>query len=137
MNYRLMTHEDYNAVFEFWQDIEGISLSDSDTNYNTQSFLLQNDGLCFMCEENGEIIGTILCGNDGRRGYIHHLAVKFEYRNQGIGTILIDLSLSALSAIGIKKCHLFVLQKNGSAKAFYENIGWTKRDDIVLFSKDI
>ena len=86
----------------------------------------------------GEIIvGTILAGHDGRRGYIHHTCVLPEYRGQGIGELLVKSSLIALKAEGIEKCHLFVFKDNELGRGFWSKLDWKKRDDLLIYSKDI
>ena len=89
--YRQATINDYDQMYNLWKNIEGIGLSDSDTKENIEKFLNKNQGLNYICEEEGKIIGTILCGEDGRRGYLYHLAVDKDYRRKGIGTKLVNL----------------------------------------------
>jgi ribosomal protein S18 acetylase RimI-like enzyme len=100
-------------------------------------FLERNPGLSFVCEVEGTLIGTILCGHDGRRGYIYHLAVDDTWRKQGIGSLLTQRSLDALRSCGIVKCHLFVYRNNTEAELFYDRKGWQKRTTLDVFSKDI
>jgi ribosomal protein S18 acetylase RimI-like enzyme len=85
----------------------------------------------------GEIIGTILCGHDGRRGYIHHLAVDQRYRRQSIGRKLVSRALEVLRAQGIRKCHLFVFTENINAMEFWRTLGFTDRIELSMMSKVI
>ena len=93
--------------------------------------------MSFVASENNIIVGSILCGHDGRRGYINHLAVRPEYRRKGLGQKLVEKSLSVLQAVGIQKCHLFIFNNNTDGIRFWNKIGWTQRFDISLISKVI
>ena len=115
----------------------GIGLSDADSRGSIKAYLERNPGMSFVASENGNIVGAILCGHDGRRGYIHHLAVRAEYRRQGLGHKLVEKSLSVLQAAGIQKCHIFIFNNNTSGIEFWKDIGWTHRSDISVISKTI
>ncbi|MDY6895218.1 MAG: GNAT family N-acetyltransferase [Thermotogota bacterium] len=129
--------EDYEQMYRLWQATEGMGLSESDTKENIERFLNKNSGLNYVCEDNGKIIGTILCGEDGRRGYLYHLAVDKKYRRNGIGENLVNLVLNSLKEKSIIKCHLFVYYENEIGKTFWEKTGWYKRDELLIYSKDI
>ena len=135
--FREMQKGDYRQILILWQRTSGLGLSDADSQEGICSFLDRNPGFSFVCEENGLILGTILCGHDGRRGYLYHLAVDEAYRKQGIGLTLTDMSLHALRQCGIAKCHLFVYRDNYSAELFYEKNRWQKRTTLDIFSKDL
>lgn len=132
-----MESNDYQEMLELWKQGEGIGLSNADSEGNISRFLERNPMLSFVATDNGKIIGTILCGQDGRRGYIYHLYVVDSYRNKGLGGRLINISLKGLKEQGIDKCHLFVLEKNKLGKDFWIGSGWTLREDIVVMSTDI
>jgi N-acetylglutamate synthase len=134
---RDMTISDYDQVLALWKRTSGLGLSGVDSREGIRTFLQRNPGLCFVCEEEGRILGTILCGHDGRRGYIYHLAVDEIYRKKGIGRQLTELSLDALRLLGIVKCHLFVYRDNTEAELFYDRMGWQKRTTLDIFSKDV
>ena len=134
---REMTISDFDQVLSLWQRTSGLGLSGVDTHEGILKFLKRNPGLSFLCEEKGTLIGTILCGHDGRRGYIYHLAVDEAYRKHGIGRQLTEQSLIALRHEGIAKCHLFVYRDNKTAEHFYDRMGWQKRTTLDIFSKDI
>jgi ribosomal protein S18 acetylase RimI-like enzyme len=91
--------------------------------------------MSFVAELDGRLTGAALSGHDGRRGYIHHLAVHPDYRRQGIGEELIKHCLAALAADGIQKCHLYVFTKNQGGICFWEDTGWTRRDDLLMMSQ--
>lgn len=132
-----MTIDDYSRILALWQKTPGLGLSEADSREGILAFLERNPGLCFVCEEGERLIGTILCGHDGRRGYIYHLAVDETYRKRGIGRQLTQQSLDALRLRGIAKCHLFVYRDNNEAEQFYNGFGWQKRTTLDIFSKDI
>jgi putative acetyltransferase len=132
---REMKAGDYQEVFDLWQDGEGIGLSNADSEAKIHRFLERNPSLSFVAVHNGKIVGTILCGHDGRRGYIYHLFVADRHRNKGLGKRLVDKSLERLKAEGIDKCHLFVFTRNELGRNFWLNSGWTLREDLVVMSK--
>jgi N-acetylglutamate synthase len=134
---REMNIGDYEQVIAFWKKNPGIGLSDADSKRNINLFLERNPGLSFVFEINKRIIGTVLCGHDGRRGYIYHLAIDQESRRQGIGRALITHSLNELHRRHISKCHLFLYNDNEDAKQFYERIGWKKRSELMIYSKNL
>ena len=127
----------YEEVLSLWNECDGIGLSDADSRGSIKAYLERNPGMSFVANANDNIVGAILCGHDGRRGYIHHLAVRYAYRRQGIGRKLVEKSLSVLQAIGIQKCHLFIFNNNVGGIEFWENIGWTHRKELNLMSKNI
>lgn len=129
--------DDYEEIYRLWSRTPGMGLNESDSAINIAGFLLRNKGFSLCCRDNGRIVGTILCGHDGRRGYIYHTAVDEAYRGHGIGRALVSGSLEKLKAIGIAKCHLFVFADNEPGNAFWNRTGWIKRQDILVYSKNL
>lgn len=134
---REMTINDYDYVVELWNKIEGIGLSEADSKENISKYLDRNNGLSFVAEKDNKILGAVLCGHDGRRGFIHHLAVYKEYRMNGLGKSLIMGCENKLRQEGINKCHLFVFKDNENGSKFWSEIGWQKRDDLNIMSQTI
>lgn len=134
---REMTMSDYVNAFTLWRGMPGIALSGADEIQAMEVFLKRNHGLCFVALLGSELIGTVLCGNDGRRGYLYHLAVNPKYRGKKVGSRLVDTVLEALKKLDIQKCHLFVVADNQDGINFWKKIGWKYRDDIAVLSKDI
>jgi ribosomal protein S18 acetylase RimI-like enzyme len=128
--------EDYDEALSLWKRTPGMGLSAADERGPLASFLERNPGLSFAAWAGGGLVGTVLCGTDGRRGFLYHLAVDPAYRRRGLGSELASRSLAALRAAGIDKCHLFVLAGNGAGAAFWDRAGWTLREDILTFSKN-
>jgi ribosomal protein S18 acetylase RimI-like enzyme len=136
-SFRKMVIGDYDQILALWKRTPGMGLSDADSREGIRTFLERNLGQSFVCEDGDRLIGTILCGHDGRRGYIYHLAVDEAYREQGIGRQLTQRSLDTLSLLGITRCHLFVYRDNKKAELFYDHLGWQKRTTLDIFSKDV
>ena len=132
--YRLMKLDDYEEVFSLWKTTPGIGLSAADQKKNIQTFLQKNSDTCFVALIDGKIVGTILCGDDGRRGYMYHLVVAESTRKKGVGATLVKMGMEALQRHGIEKCHLFVYGDNATAIEFYQRLGWKERTELLLFS---
>ncbi len=132
---REMSISDYEAVFALWKSSEGLGLSDADSKEGIKRFLERNPNLSFIAVEDEKIVGAALCGHDGRRGYIHHLAVTPEQRCQGIGRSLVGRCMYALMRIGIGKTHLFVFGENQDAIDFWERVGYSQRVELVMMSQ--
>ena len=130
-----MTIEHYDQVLAVWQVSEGVGLSDADSYEGIAGFLNRNPGLSFVACDGEQLVGVILCGHDGRRGYIHHLAVNRNHHRQGVGRLLVGHCLAALEQIGIGKCHIFVFRENETALAFWQGTGWTERVDLTILSR--
>ena len=129
-----MTMADYEDAMALWRRTEGMGLRPADAPQHIARFLERNPGLSFVARDGDALVGTGLCGHDGRRGYLHHLAVDRAYRGRGVGRALVERILDALRAIGINKCHLFVIKENQAAIDFWRHIGWELRQDIVIMS---
>jgi ribosomal protein S18 acetylase RimI-like enzyme len=132
--YREMTIHDYNQSHELWKRTEGMALSEADSRDAIAYYLSRNEGMSFVCVDDLNIIGTILCGHDGRRGFIYHVAVDPQYRGKSIGKELVSRSLDKLKSEGITKCHLMVIEENEIGNHFWAKNGWQKRNGILLYS---
>jgi ribosomal protein S18 acetylase RimI-like enzyme len=131
-----MTIADYAEVYDLWAATEGVGLSSADAPEAIAAYLARNPGMSFVAREaSGALVGAVLCGHDGRRGFLHHLAVRPECRGQGAGRALVERCLAALSAEGIEKCHIFVYRGNQAGRAFWEKLGWDERTTLVIMSK--
>ncbi len=133
---RKMTIADYENVYALWISCAGMGLNDTDDSRDgIERFLERNPETCFVCEKKGEIIGAVIAGNDGRRGYIYHTAVSPEHRRKGVAAALVGSALSALKEKGISKSALLVFAQNETANSFWENCGFTARTDIIYRNK--
>jgi len=132
---RLMKPEDLSAVLALWLSTPGIGLNESDTPERLMAYLQRNPGHSFVATESGTIIGAVLCGNDGRRGSLNHLAVAAKWQRHGIGTALVERCLMALEAQAITKCNIFVYANNQAGQEFWASQGWKTRPDLLLLQK--
>lgn len=137
MRIERFTTADCGEAYALWEKTEGVSLSGSDAPKQLRRFLTINAKTSFVAKMDKAIVGTVLCGNDGRRGYIYHLAVSPKYRKMGVGRKLIDHCLNALSEEGIQKCHAFVFADNKNGRDFWQSLSWKERTDLTLFSKEL
>lgn len=138
MNIRIMHISDYEQVYQLWLSCAGMGLNHlDDSKEGIERFLNRNPETCFVAETEQTIVGVMIAGNDGRRGYIYHIAVHPDYRHQGIATRLVDRVMEALKASGINKTALVVFAKNAEGNAFWEKNGFTVRDDLVYRNKTI
>jgi len=131
---RVMTIADYDAVIDLMSKTPGISLRDADSREATARYLLRNPQMSFVAEVGEALGGCVMCGHDGRRGYLQHLVVLPEYRRQGIAKSLVQRCLSSLEAQGILKCHLDVFKTNAAAAQYWQGQGWQLRTDIDRYS---
>lgn len=132
---RQMTINDYEEVVRLWERTPGIGISEADSKDRLEIFLKRNPCLNMVCQVDNRIIGTILCGCDGRRGYIYHTAVEKKYKLRGIAAELVKEALKRLRAAGIDKCHLFVFSNNEDGQEFWSAVGWDRREDLLVYSK--
>ena len=132
-----MTIDDLAPAMRLWRDLPGIALSGADTVPELSHFLGSNPDTCFVAATGKSVIGTILGGSDGRRGYIYHLAIASDFQKQGVGSHLLSLCLHAFRVSGIQKCHIFVIADNAGGFHFWQIKGWELRDDIMVMSKNL
>lgn len=138
INIRIITINDYDKVYALWLSCKGMGLNNlDDSREGIERFLLRNPETCFVAESDGKIVGVIITGHDGRRGYIYHTAVNPEFRRQGIARQLVDTALDALKRLGINKVALVVFDRNKDGNAFWENLGFLAREDLVYRNKSL
>ncbi|MBQ9983386.1 MAG: GNAT family N-acetyltransferase [Lachnospiraceae bacterium] len=131
-----MCPQDYKAVHELWGSCDGIGLNEiDDSESGIARFLFRNPDTCFVAKVDETIVGAILAGNDGRRGYIYHLAVEKQYRGKGIARQLTNMAVSALEHLGIQKAGLVVFSDNKEGNAFWDRLGFTVREDLTYRNK--
>ena len=136
ITYRIMTIEDYEKVYDLWMSCKNMGFNNiDDSREGIDKYLKRNPSTCFVAVKNDEVIGVILSGHDGRRGFIHHMAVSAEYRHRGIASSLLENALSALEAEGINKVALLVLNYNKAGNSFWESRGFTVMNDVTYRNK--
>ncbi|MPM64001.1 Acetyltransferase YpeA [bioreactor metagenome] len=129
---RLLAIEDYEKVYELWTNTKGMGMrSLDDSHEGIEKFLKRNPTTSFVAEADNNLVGVILCGHDGRRGYIYHTAVNPDYRRNGLGEALVSAVLEALKEEGINKAALVVFGTNNVGNKFWESIGFEKREDLI------
>lgn len=129
---RKMKLQDYEEVYALWLSCPGMGLNDlDDSKKGIEKYLNRNPNTCFVALNQEKIIGAILSGHDGRRGYISHTAVSLAYQRQKIGTMLVNAVLEALKQEGIHKVNLVVFASNEKGNRFWEKLGFTSRQDLI------
>ncbi len=129
---RAMTIDDYEQVRNLWMQIKGFAIrSIDDSREGVLRFLERNPNTSVVAEENGVIVGAILCGHDGRRGCLYHVCVAPDYRRRGIGKAMVVFCMDALKREHINKVSLIAFTKNDIGNAFWNTIGWTRRLDLA------
>ncbi|MCI8939621.1 MAG: GNAT family N-acetyltransferase [Dorea sp.] len=131
---RIMTMKDYDEVYALWKKIRGFGIrSIDDSREGVERFLKRNPTTSVVAVEDGRIVGSILCGHDGRRGCFYHVCVDAAYRRQGIGKAMVVASMEALKEEHINKVCLIAFTRNDVGNAFWNTIGWTRRLDLNYY----
>lgn len=126
--------EDYDQVKELWNSIQGFGIrSMDDSREGVARFLKRNPTTSVVAEEDGKVVGAILCGHDGRRGCLYHVCVHKDYRMRGIGKSMVAFAMEALKKEEINKVSLIAFTKNDIGNAFWKEIAWTKREDLNYY----
>ena len=133
---RTMTTADYDAVIEMWRGLAGMGLSKSDEPGEIERFIARNPETSLVLTRDDTIVGSVLGGFDGRRGYLYHLAVREEDQGRGYGTMLMDELERRFRDLGAMRLHLMIYIDNDAAE-FYRKRGWWVRDELLLMSKDL
>ncbi len=133
---------DIDDAHDLWRNVEHLGISAADATPDLQRFLRANAAFSFTARAvsgpgQGVLNGTVLAGHDYRRGYIYHLATRGTQRRQGLASALLDASLQALAGANIRKCHAFVFRDNPYADLFWKQLGWQRRDELDVFSREI
>lgn len=131
---RTMTIDDYDGVHELWMTIKGFGIrSVDDSREGVERFLKRNPSTSVVAEEDGKIVGGILCGHDGRRGCLYHVCVHEDYRRKGIGKAMVVRAMEKLKEENISKVSLIAFTKNDIGNAFWNTIEWTERLDLNYY----
>ena len=135
---RVMNTEDYDRVYALWMSCKNMGFNNlDDSRQGIEKYLKRNPSTCFVAEQGDAIVGVVLAGHDGRRGFIHHMAVAEDCRRQGIATDLLGQALAALKEEGINKAALLVFNRNEAGNVFWERQGFTVRDDVTYRNKEL
>lgn len=142
MTVRRMRSGDIRACLELWRATEHMGISGADSPGRLRRFLARNRGLSRVAvihDDHGReaLVGSLIIGHDGRRGYLYHLAVHHRHRRQGIARRLVTSGIQALQRDGIERCHLMLFSDNETGRSTWRRLGWTERTDIAIMSRDI
>lgn len=134
MELRTMVPRDYDKVYTLWKSIKRFGIrSVDDSREGIDAFLKRNPTTSVVAIENDEVVGSILCGYDGRYGYMYHVCVKEEYRRRGIGKQMVVFCMKALQDLHINKIALIAFTSNDAGNAFWHQIGWKHREDLNYY----
>ena len=134
--FRPMTITDYDKVYDLWMSCKNMGFNNlDDSRDGIEKYLNRNPGLSYVAIDGDRVVGIILAGHDGRRGFIHHMAVAEDHRGHKIATRLLEKALAALKAEGIHKVALLVFNRNEAGNAFWESQGFTARTDVTYRNK--
>jgi N-acetylglutamate synthase len=129
--------DDYNAAIDLWNRVEGLDVAEGDDRETIRRFLAQNRGLSRVAFDGSIMVGAVLCGHDGRRGYIYHLAVDPAYHGRGIGKRLIDECLAGLKRAGLERANILVAKDNPRGLDFWRRCGWEDLEGAAAMGIDV
>ena len=128
---------DYDDVIALWEGVEGVEISEGDSREEIAEYLQRNPGLSHVVEADGQIVGAALCGHDGRRGWIYHLAVAPSHRRQKVGKLLLNACVNELRAAGLKRAIILVAGDNAAGHDFWLRNGWENIDGAIAMTRDL
>lgn len=128
---------DYDSAFALWSGVEGVEICEGDSREEMADYLQRNSGLSRVAEDDGKIVGVALCGHDGRRGWIYHLAVAETNRRQKVGKLLLDDCVNGLRAAGLKRAIILVAGDNPGGQQFWLRNGWEKIDGAIAMTREL
>ena len=129
-----MTMEDYDDVRSLWLTITGFGIRTlDDSPADIRRFILRNPTTSVVARIGNRVVGSILCGSDGRQGSLYHVCVAREFRRKGIGTKMVAYCMQQLKLMGINKVSLIAFSSNDAGNAFWKQIGWTRKTDVNYY----
>ena len=134
---RQMLASDYAAVAELWGQVEGVEIAEGDSAKETRGYLARNPGLSRVAFAGDQIVGAALCGHDGRRGFIYHLAVAPAFNGRGLGKKLVEECIAGLGRAGIPRAIILVAVDNDHGLSFWERQGWERLSGAVPMARDV
>ncbi len=133
-----MIPEDYDEVRDLWLTIRGFGIRAlDDSRKDIERFIRRNPTTSVVARADGRIVGSILCGSDGRQGTLYHVCVAKEYRRRRIGTQMVGFCMHQLRIMGINKVSLIAFAKNDIGNAFWNKIGWIRKTDVNYYVFDL
>ena len=141
MSDRIRTREfliaDYEAAVELWRRAEGIEIAEGDDKESVVRFLKRNPGLSRTAVDGSKVVAVSLCGDDGRRGHIYHLAVDPKYQGLGLGRRLVQECFDGLRELGIQRAIILVANNNSRGREFWLRCGWEELPGALAMGKDV
>jgi ribosomal protein S18 acetylase RimI-like enzyme len=141
MSYGVTTREfavaDYDAAVALWNSVDGVEVCEGDSRDEIAEYLKRNPGLSRVAEVDGKVVGAALCGHDGRRGWIYHLAVATSHRRQKVGQVLLESCVNGLRAVGLRRAIILVAGDNPGGREFWRRNGWETIDGAVAMTKEL
>ena len=128
---------DYDAAVALWQRVEGLEIAEGDDKQSVAQFLARNPGLSRVAIDRSRTVGVALCGHDGRRGHIYHLAVDPAYQRRGLGKRLLDECLESLRRTGVKRVIIMVADNNPRGRSFWRRCGWEEITGAITMGIDL
>jgi len=129
--------DDYDAAIALWKKLEGLDVAEGDDRETIRRFLKQNRGLSRVATEGAKLVGAALCGHDGRRGYIYHLAVDPACQGHGLGRRMMDECLAGLKRAGLERANILVAKDNPRGLDFWRRCGWEDLDGAAAMGRDV
>jgi ribosomal protein S18 acetylase RimI-like enzyme len=134
---RAFSIDDYDGAVELWQRVEGVEIAEGDDRESVAQFLARNPGLSRVATDGSRTVGVALCGHDGRRGHIYHLAVDPAYQRRGVGKRLLDECLEGLRRTGVKRAIIMVADDNPRGRGFWRRCGWEDIPGAISMGIDL
>jgi N-acetylglutamate synthase len=134
---RAFVMADYDAAIALWSGVEGVEICEGDSRDEVAEYLERNPGLSRVAEAEGRIVGVALCGHDGRRGWIYHLAIAPTHRRQKVGKLLLDACVNGLRAAGLKRAIILVAGDNPGGHQFWLRNGWENIDGAIAMTREL
>ena len=133
-----MTEEDYDEVHALWLTIRGFGIRAlDDSREDIARFIRRNPTTSVVARQGGRIVGSILCGSDGRQGALYHVCVARECRRRGIGTRMVSYCMQQLRQMGINRVALIAFTRNEVGNAFWKKIGWNEKSDVNYYTFEL
>src|ERR1700740_2581474 len=129
--------DDYDNAVQLWKRVEGIEIAEGDDEESVAGFLARNPGLSRVATDGSSVVGIALCGHDGRRGHIYHLAVDPKYQGHGLGKRLVDECLDGLRRAGLQRAIILVAHDNLRGRQFWKHCGWEEIPGAIAAGKDL
>lgn len=134
---RAFVLSDHSRAVALWSDIDSVEICEGDSREEVAEYLKRNPGLSRVAEIDGKIVGAVMCGHDGRRGWIYHLAVAPEYRGRGVGKVLLDDCVRGLQEAGLKRAIILVEGRNAAGYKFWLREGWEDVDGAIPMTREL